>query len=69
MLAVVFKIMAYYRPDYDAINGEKYLKELKGEKGKLIRYYVSKKDEHIERLNKTIEEMSAVFKGLSKYVR
>lgn len=68
MLAVVY-FMAYYRPDHDAINGEKHLKELKGEKGKLIRYYVQKKDEHIERLNKTIDEMSAVFKGLAKFVR
>lgn len=61
--------MAYYRPDHDAINGEKHLKELKGEKGKLIRYYVSKKDDHIDRLQKSIDEMYAVFKGLAKYVR
>ena len=61
--------MAYYRPDYDAINGKKHLEEMKGEKGRLIKYYVKTQDEQIKKLNKRIDEMQEVFNGIKRFTK
>lgn len=61
--------MAYYRPDYDYIKGKELLEKLNIDDADLIRYYVSKKEERIEFLEKQLREMRQVFEGLSKYIK
>ena len=61
--------MALYTPDYDYQNGKKFLEELKTPQANLIRYYVKKQDDYIEKLQKRIDEMQNVFDGIKKYVR
>lgn len=61
--------MAFYIPDYDYKKGKELAEKLTGEEGELIKYYIKKKDEHIDKLNERIKEMSDVFKGIAKFVR
>jgi len=59
--------MAYYRPDHDAINGEKALKELNGKNARIIKYYVSKLESRIKQLEEERDDMYKVFEGIKKY--
>ena len=61
--------MSHYRPDHEDIKGREALEKLRGKNAKAIRYHVSKKDDRMNRLEKTIEDMYKVFEGIKKYTR
>jgi len=61
--------MAHYIPDNKYIKGKELVENLPGEEGELIRYYISEKDKHTQSLNKIIDEMQQVFKGISRFAR
>ena len=55
--------MAIFTRDTEYEKGKELLEKLEGVEGDLIRYYVSSKDELIEKQQETIRQMKAVFKS------
>lgn len=61
--------MALYRPDYKLIEAKKAIEKLEfSAENELIKYYISKKDAEIERLNKEAMEYRNFFTKLSKFM-
>ncbi len=61
--------MAIYRPDYKLEKAKKLIDSLdKSEENELIKYYIQKKDEWIEKQNKMLEEYQEVFDKMGKFL-
>jgi SMC interacting uncharacterized protein involved in chromosome segregation len=62
--------MAVYHPDYKYEKGKKYLDQLCSENtedAENLKHYINKKEEHIDNLNKKLDEYHKFFEQMRKY--
>jgi len=61
--------MAIYRTDYKLKEARELIESLDDSKeNELIKYYISKKEKHIEEQNKKLEEYRTWFKQLDRFL-
>lgn len=61
--------MAYYTPDLELIEAMNYIEKLDDSKeSNLIRYFIAKKNEHIEFQDKRLKEYEEFFAKLSGFL-
>jgi len=61
--------MALYKPDYEYKAAKKLIDRLDDTvENRLIKYYISKKEDHIEKQYKQLEEYKQFFNQLNKFL-
>lgn len=61
--------MARYRPDYKLEEATKFIESLdNSEDNQLIRYYIDKQDEYIDKQRKKLDEYHNWFKQLDRFL-
>ena len=61
--------MTLYRPDYKLEKAKNLIDNLdNSEENELIKYYIQKKDDYIEKQNKRLKEYQEVFDKMGKFL-